>query len=450
MIAAAAAFLISTPLPVAAAPYVVVAPGGQAIVRLVISAPCPRLTVDGVSRVMSVRSPPATLPPRASNSGSAAAHPSAFPNTVCEAAVKRGARHASIGGMPVPLPPLMVRRIVLIGDSGCRLKAADKAWQACNDPSAWPFARIAASAARWKPDLVVHVGDYHYRENACPDGNAGCAGSPWGYGEDAWQADLFTPGAALLAAAPWVVARGNHEACNRAGQGWHRLLDPYRLVAGQDCIDAANDFAGNHAEPFAVDLGGGAQLIVLDLASIGSEPLAPDDPRRARFMADAKAVAVLARPGKTSFLVGHYPFAAVRTTKSGGTDIGNPALAATFGGATGIPTLRGIAAVLSGHVHQFEQVSFGGALPSQMVTGFSGTFEDDAPAPSDIHGVRPVPGVPAIRSLLSIFGTQGFATLERRRRDEWRLTVRDADGTAIARCELRGRRSRCIKVVGAI
>ena len=69
------------------------------------------------------------------------------------------------------------------------------------------------------PDLVVHVGDYHYRENACPAGDAGCSTSPWGYGWDAWDADFFTPAKRLLAVAPWIVVRGNHESCDRAGQG---------------------------------------------------------------------------------------------------------------------------------------------------------------------------------------------------------------------------------------
>jgi hypothetical protein len=446
-VAAAVALLLAAQVSAAAAPFVVIAPGGGAIVRLVTDAPsCPPLTVDGADRTMSVRAGPVIMPPRTSNSGSAAIHPSAFPHTVCEAAVKLGARRASIGGMRVPLPPPIIRRIVLIGDTGCRLKAADKAWQACNDPAAWPFAQIAASAARWKPDLVIHVGDYHYRETSCPAGNTGCAGSPWGYGEDSWQADLLEPGVALFAAAPWAIARGNHEACNRAGQGWHRLLDPHPLIAGQDCIDAANDFAGNHAEPYVVDLGEGAQLIMLDIASLGSEPLGADDPRRARFIADATAVAAMAKPGKTSFLVGHYPFAAVRSTKAGGTEIGNPALSATFGNGTGVPALAGIAVVLSGHVHQFEQVSYGGALPSQIVTGFSGTLEDDPPAPTDVRGVHPVNGVPAIRSLLSIFGMQGFATIDRYGRNRWKLTVRDVRGQAHARCDIRGRRSRCVQV----
>ncbi len=62
-------------------------------------------------------------------------------------------------------------------------------------------------------------------------GNAhDCAGSPWGYGWDAWNADFFTPAAPLLAAAPWAAVRGNHESCARAGQGWWRFLDGHAAV----------------------------------------------------------------------------------------------------------------------------------------------------------------------------------------------------------------------------
>ena len=114
----------------------------------------------------------------------------------------------------------------MIGDTGCRLKG--KEIQACNDPTAYPFAKTAQLAAAWKPDLVLHVGDYHYRENECPASAPGCEGSPWGYGWDAWSADFFSPGAPLLNAAPMVMVRGNHENCFRAGQGWMRFLDPTR------------------------------------------------------------------------------------------------------------------------------------------------------------------------------------------------------------------------------
>ncbi|MDW4746763.1 metallophosphoesterase, partial [Escherichia coli] len=81
----------------------------------------------------------------------------------------------------------------------------------------------------------LHVGDYHYRENACPPDVAGCQGSPWGYGWDTWQADLFQPAAPLMAAAPWVLVRGNHEECARAGQGWFRFLDPRPYSAARSC-----------------------------------------------------------------------------------------------------------------------------------------------------------------------------------------------------------------------
>ena len=427
--------------------WVVMAPGGGSIVRAVGGAgSCPSISVDGVTRTMSLRAAPATLPPRASASGSAAIHPSAFPLSVCEAAVPRSARIARVATTRVPLPPKLISRIVVIGDTGCRLKAADKAWQACNDPGRWPFAAIAAAAARTRPDLVVHVGDYLYRETPCPAGNGGCAGSPWGYGYDAWNADLLRPAAPLLAAAPWAVARGNHEACDRAGQGWHRLLDPYPLIAGRDCVDPAVDFDGNHQPPYAIDLGGSAQLIMLDLATAGTKPLAPDDPRRARFFSDAEAVDALTSPGKTSFLVDHYPFAAVRTGEAKRVEAGNPALSATFGNNI-IPVLPGIAAILSGHVHQFEQASFGGMVPTQIVTGFSGTLEDDQPAPDSAHGLPVLDGGLAVTSMLAIAGTQGFVLLERRSRGKWAMSVRDQSGATIARCTLIGRRSHCARTV---
>jgi hypothetical protein len=112
---------------------------------------------------------------------------------------------------------------------------------------------------RRSPDLVIHVGDYHYREDPCPLGNAGCAGSPWGYGWDVWDADFFTPGAPLLAAAPWIVIRGNHEACGRAGQGWYRFLDPRPLAPLGTCDDPANDETADYTATYAVPLGAAGQ-----------------------------------------------------------------------------------------------------------------------------------------------------------------------------------------------
>ena len=204
---------------------------GAAVARSVTSdASCPAIVVDGRRSTMTLRAAAETLPQRPTASKPELSKASVFPAAVCEAILSKGVRKAYVLGHRLPVPHRRADRILVIGDTGCRLKAADSAYQLCNRDGAWPFARIAALGAAWKPDLIVHVGDYHYRETPCPEdvAHAGCQGSPWGYGWDAWNADFFAPAAPLLAAAPLVVARGNHENCNRAGQGWFRLLDPCR------------------------------------------------------------------------------------------------------------------------------------------------------------------------------------------------------------------------------
>ena len=159
--------------------------------------------------------------------------PISFPVLTCDATLPVGARSATLAGRTLPLPEPEIKKIVVIGDTGCRMKTADNYFQSCNDSEKWAFREMVESAAAQKPDLVLHVGDYHYRENACPDGNKECGGSPWGYGWDTWKADFFDPATALLKAAPWVMVRGNHETCVRAGQGWWRFMDPRAVQGGQ-------------------------------------------------------------------------------------------------------------------------------------------------------------------------------------------------------------------------
>src|SRR5471032_3508044 len=118
--------------------------------RLVTSAPvCPMLHTDKGDIAMSMRA--------AANAN--------FP-LVCAAAVPAGVAGANIAGTALPLPVAQPQRILVLGDTGCRIKGA--ALQACNDPAKWPFPQVAAAAARLKPDLVIHLGDYLYRESPCP------------------------------------------------------------------------------------------------------------------------------------------------------------------------------------------------------------------------------------------------------------------------------------------
>ena len=191
--------------------------------------------------------------------------PAVFTTTTCEFLVPAGATAATVAGIKLPLPKPVVNRVVIVGDTGCRISIGN-VYQACGDPTQWPFSVISSAAAAMQPDLVLHVGDYEYRDNPCPPGNTACAGQPWGYGSDAWAADFFAPAAPLLAAAPWVMVRGNHEVCNRAGQGWYRYLDtePVRHApTSRPATVAANDNAGNFNDPWAVSFGD-TQFIAFD------------------------------------------------------------------------------------------------------------------------------------------------------------------------------------------
>src|SRR5205807_8709800 len=85
---------------------------------------------------------------------------------------------------------------------------------------------------------------------------SGCAGSPSGYGYDAWHVDFFGPAAPLFAASPWVMVRGNHEDCSRAGEGWFRFLD--RAPMESACRDLTGIFVARQ---------GGFGVVVVDTAA---------------------------------------------------------------------------------------------------------------------------------------------------------------------------------------
>jgi len=316
--------------------YVLLGEDGARVARALTEAPdCPSLVLDGRAGAMSVRAPAGTVAQRTTRSSVEDSKPSVFSLLTCEAVIPRRVRAASIDGRPLPLPPAEIRRLVVFGDTGCRVKRSDNAYQPCNDPQKYPFARIAATAAKWKPDLVVHVGDYLYRENACAADQTGCAGSPWGYGSDAWQADFFTPADPLLRAAPWAVVRGNHESCARAGQGWWRFLDPRPPVVGRDCNDPANDGVGDYSDPYGVPLGDGVQLIVYDSSNVPGGPIAADDPRAARYRETYEKIDALTRRADHNILADHHPVLgfAARLSKTGEPrlDPGNGGLQSVFG-----------------------------------------------------------------------------------------------------------------------
>src|SRR5450432_1305357 len=427
--------------------FVVLGEVGVPVVRVITVAPaCPAVEVDGVSKPMNVRAPPATEALRPTLGTPALSKPSAYPVLTCELTLTTVAGRAVVGGRTLPLPKRSPQRIVVIGDSGCRVKASDNAYQACNDPEAWPFAQVVAAAAATRPDLVIHVGDYLYRETACPPGNAGCAGSPWGYGWDAWDADVFTPAKPLFAAAPWIVVRGNHESCNRAGQGWWRFLDPRPLVLGRDCNDAVNDSIGDFSDPYAIPFAADAQFIVFDSSKVGVAPLAPADLMYRIYMAQVGLAFVQGAGTAHNIFMNHHPILGFAP---------NPGQTPT-GLYPGIGSLQSVLAplngdrlfpsnfdaLLSGHVHLFEVVSYSTPQPTQLISGNGGAWADVALPRELPKGATPSPGA-LIGSIVST-NQSGFMTIERGADSGWRIEARDRRGRLFTTCALRDGKTRCI------
>jgi hypothetical protein len=450
LLATAGAFLLAgcaglLPAHPPAASYVVLGEDGAAVARvLTTAAACPAITLDERTLPMAQRvgsSPIAQRAPRKDQ-----LQPVSSPVLTCEAPIPAGTHTATVNGATLPLPKGEASRIVVIGDTGCRLNANEV--QDCNDPNAFPFATIAAAAARFKPDLVVHVGDYHYREDPCPAGRAGCAGSPFGYTWDAWDADFFAPARPLLQAAPWVMARGNHESCTRAGQGYWRFLDPRPLAPHRDCELPADDGIGNYSDPYAVPLGDGAQLIVFDSSNTTYKGLKEGDPRLAIYADSYRKIAALARNAGYNIAVDHHPLFAFGAKQDKATRAitlfgGDDGLLQSFGAQDPGFLPPSISMLLSGHVHLWEQVSFSSNHPTQFVSGFSGTAEDIVPLPARVApGETPAPGA-VVEHMSSWIDGFGFMTMERRGADRWEVKVWDREGRERNSCQVQGRRSVC-------
>jgi hypothetical protein len=428
--------------------YVVMGEDGTPVARVLTSAAtCPKIKIDGAELTMNVRAAPQTLPLRPTRSAVEDSKPSAFPLLTCEKFIPPHATRISVDGKPLPLPPTQVNRIVVIGDTGCRIKKSDNAAQPCNDTQQYPFAAVAAAAAKWKPDLVVHVGDYLYRENACPEGNTGCAGSPWGYGWDAWNADFFSPARPLLQAAPWILVRGNHESCARAGQGWWRLIDPRPLVPGRDCVTAANDDNGDYSDPYAVPIGGDSQFIVLDTSNTPGGVIQPGDIRQIKYADLYRKMDKLSQQAGYNIGVNHHPILgfAAKEDKKGKISVlpGNGGLQSVFGPINPLFLPPRMNAMLSGHVHVWEEISFSSPHPTQFVAGFSGTSEDTVPLPATLAADQsPAPGA-IVDHFSSWVNGFGYMTMERKGANQWDVKIWNVAGQQVNSCKIEGKKSVC-------
>lgn len=387
--------------------WVQMAPGGESEARVVVQgAACPAASVDGKDVPMRVRAAPDDK----------------FPVLLCAVTLAPATQRVSILGIDLPLPKAAPMRILVLGDTGCRIKGATI--QACNDPAAWPFPQVAAQAAKLKPELVIHVGDYLYRESACPARDARCAGSPWGDNWTTWAADFFTPAKPLLEAAPWVIVRGNHEECARAGAGFLRQLGPLAFVAGAPCTE--------HVAPYTVPLGP-VDLIVTDNANAPDRD--PSDALVKTYQADFEALPKLS--SRPAWVVGHHPIWGVVQLPLGIVAGGNETLVDAEE-ATGLPA--NVDLMLAGHIHTFEAINYENRLPPQLIVGEGGDLLDSAPADLSGQTIRTA----KIANGISLPG-YGFLLLTHKGGDRWNVDVFDASGAREKSCTIAARRIDCPK-----
>jgi hypothetical protein len=392
---------------------------------------CPALTVDGslvitmTQRVVGsqLTSTPGTAtftndPAKVSGTypqyfvSSAATSPGSFPDGTakattswgeCEAVIPAGHATATIGSVSLKLPIANPQRILVLGDTGCRM--ASTAQQNCHNPSSFPFAVLANYEALFKPDLIVHVGDYFYRDTNCKLSGvefvAGCsdptnpAYETWGDTFDSWNADLFYPGQALLAAAPIVMTRGNHESCGRGARGWFALMDPRPFNISQvTCaggvgatpVSTGPVYTGDFTPSYVVPAGQ-VGLVVHD--SSYANDSAVDANMAKNYDYDLTSVLDTLAAGSLNFYVTHKPvFGLVSGAPNNGGDFteqytftGAPTgLASAFSG--GVPAK--VAMMLSGHIHQFEYVNFNDFThyAPQLVVGVGGDNLDPTANPN--------------------------------------------------------------------
>ena len=162
-----------------------------------------------------------------------------------------------------------------------------------------------------------------------------------------------------------------------------------------------------------------------------------------RYRAQFEAAFALAARRPNTFFMNHHPVLAFAPNPAQPLTPypGNGALQSVLEGLQ--PTALfppGVQALLSGHVHLFEVVTFATPQPPQFVTGNGGDWVD-TPLPIPLPpGTTPAPG--AVVAGIVASNRFGFMTIERDG-SRWRMVAHDFRGTPMTTCTLAERRAVC-------
>ena len=378
---------------------------------------------------------------------------------VCSARIPPHAITARIMGHVIPAHmPTRIRSLAMFGDSGCRISAAQV--QNCAGVDTWPLASVSESIVEHQPDAVIFNGDFFYREAPCPaDAQAECGSSPppvstlpftdSAYG---WIADVLLPMAPVLSTAPLIVTRGNHEACNRGGNGYFLLMDPRRDTVGTCAPQLVNGVltaaptlpTPTYAIDLAVSPGRTLRLAIVDSAG-GSDTTADAFAAVQRVGYLQAAALTRPKPGRENWLVSHRPIYAFVTT-----DFARPGIpfnpwtsvdqtAASFG------LLGHYSLIFSSHLHLAQAVQIPNQ-PPQLVLGNAGTLLDPPtgyPLPtSGPHGTADQQYPAPTSAWVDVRFGYALAT-PRAAAGAWQIRMIDPEGGDMARCGMANRAIHC-------
>lgn len=364
-------------------------------------------------------------------------NPNHFPVMVCEALIPFDQSYQlnfADKNITLPTAKSNPQHIQIFGDTGC--KSSDCA----TGTAAEPFKSLADSGAIDTPDLILHMGDYNYRGTGGetsfsmknPAGqltqvqqwtyDAGdslgrtshCGQSPGSayYSQSAvnsnrpdswqnWQSDLFMSAQNLMLAAPWVVVRGNHELCSRAGPGYFYFLDPHsKLIKGQQqlscpVVDMAKGVMANTIQiPNYIVSFEALDIAVVDSANAcDSFTNSPFQQRFDKVFSDLNDK--MSNSKNDTWLITHRPIWGVQSYDASESvycsdakqySCINQMMQHAIAKQSSKSLPEQVKLVATGHMHKFESVTFTqGQNPPSLIVGSSGVaLSGSAPASSAV------------------------------------------------------------------
>lgn len=287
-----------------------------------------------------------------------------FPHIVCETSLSPEIKTATINKKELIPSNEPLQEIAILGDTGCGINSS-LGKQICTETDQWPFRKIATSIAKINPNLIIHLGDYHYRAKQCTELKE-CQDLS-GFGWESWKLDFFEPAKDLLNKAPWIMIRGNHEDCKNAWEGWERFFSLEKVSETCDTIETPHLLEYKEQNFLIIDTSS-TKDSYKKLAKV-------KDNITEEFQKTFKQADKLLEGNNlnkhNTWLLTHKPF------WSGGYTVHpfyhDEEYSATLAEVNPTSLLERVRIIFSGHTHLFELISFEDtSLPIQVIVGNGG------------------------------------------------------------------------------